>query len=503
MQTSPNKAARHDMLAQAPRDSSRAKRLSSKALAGKLAKLDPQPDFELPLYDHQAVGFLLGLDHPGYFLQYDMGLGKSAVAITLFRYRRKLREASRMLVLVRQVSQLPGWVEEIAKHAPELEVVTLDSKVPAAKRRAAYAGGPEVVVTTYAGLRAHISNGKPEAPEAIAALAEQFQALTLDESTECGNPKSKIWAHLDALTALVPYRLALSGTPWTANPMALWGQFWLVDRGETLGHNQWRFRSAFFRQIKVPFGAGHIWKFVSATATDLHRLMQHGAIRYEESECLDLPATVGGLADPMIRSSPMGPEQVQHMDGLWDALEEARGTDDRVNVYNDMRRISSGYVMTELGSHEFKANPKYEALATILEECGAHKLIVFCHYRETVEIVSRRLTKAKYKVATVYGGTGDVEAELAAFKAKAQILVCNGAASFGLNLQHCSRTVFFETPPLIERRQAEKRTHRNGQTETTFFWDLLVRGTLDARVLAAQRDGKSLQDIVVDGRRRL
>ena len=50
----------------------------------------------------------------------------------------------------------------------------------------------------------------------------------------------------------------------------------------------------------------------------------------------------------------------------------------------------------------------------------------------------------------------------------------------------------------------EKRTHRNGQqAATVFYWDLVVRGTLDLRVLRAQGEGKKLQDIVVDGSERL
>ena len=499
-----NKQVRANLLANVTRDSATAKRFSTKALRSKLAKLDPTPDFDLPLYDHQIVGFLLGLKYESYFLQYDMGLGKSAVAVTLFRYRRKLGHANRMLVLCRQVSQLPGWQDEIAKHAPELTVAGISSGVSAAKRKALYADGPDVIVTTYAGFRALVG-GKGKDPDTVlAGIADRFQFLTLDESTECSNPKSKIWGYLNRLVDRIPYRMALTGTPWTEGQMGLWGQFQLVDRGQTFGGNEWVFRAGFFKQVKVPFGSGKIWRFDKTSSEDLNLLLRSGSIRYNEDECLDLPATVGGVADPMIRSSPMCPEQVEHIDSLLDSLKAVQGKDEIVSVYNDMRRVSSGYVMTELGPHRFKKNPKLESLMAVIEECGGHKLLVACHFRETVKMVTDYLREQKIETACVYGGTRGADAELQYFKGAAQVLVGNGAIAYGLNLQHCSRTAFFERPPLVQSRQMEKRTHRNGQqAATVFYWDLVVRGTLDLRVLRAQGEGKKLQDIVVDGSERL
>ena len=504
MRPSANKETRQRFLDNATRDSSTAKRFSTKALHSKLAKLDPVPEFELPLYDHQIVGFLLGLKYESYFLQYDMGLGKSAVPITLFRYRKRLGQAKRMLVLCRQVSQLPGWEEEIAKHAPELSVVGVCSKMSAAKRREAYASGPDVVVTTYAGFRA-FAGGKGRDPgKTLPEVVDQFQFLVLDESTECGNPKSKIWDFVNRIADFIPYRFALTGTPWTRNQKGLWGQFHLVDRGTTLGDNEWVYQSAFFKQVKVPFGSGTIWSFDKTTSEDLNRVLRHGSIRYNEDECLDLPDTVGGIADPMVRSSPMCKEQVEHMDLLWNKLEEARNKDETVSVYNDMRRVSSGYTLNEFGVHAFKQNPKFDSLLAVLEECGDHKLIVFCHYQATVELVAERLRAKKIEVAVIYGKTSDSAKALKDFKGKTQVLVCNGAAAYGLNLQHCSRTAFYERPPLTQSQQAEKRTHRNGQkAQTVFYWDLVVRGTLDLRVLRAQGEGKRMQDIVVDGSERL
>jgi SNF2 family DNA or RNA helicase len=499
-----NRNVRQRLLAHATRDSSTAKRFSSRALHRKLAKLEPPPEFELPLYDHQIVGFLLGLKYNSYFLQYDMGLGKSAVAVTLFRYRRKLGQAKRMLVLCRQVSQLPGWSDEVKKHAPELNVACVASPMSAAKRREVYANGPEVVVTTYAGFRALVGGKGKDPAKVLPWMAERIQFLVMDESTECANPKSQIWGYLDRLVDAIPYRLALTGTPWTHNPMGIWGQFQLVDRGETLGDNEWVFRTGFFKEVKVPFGRGKVWRFDKRTSEDLHTLMRHGSIRYNEDECLDLPDTVGGLADPMIRSCPMCPEQVEQIDTLLNSLKEAHEKDEIVSIYNDMRRVSSGYIQTAIGPHAFSKNPKLESLLAVIEECAGNKLIVFCHYRETVTLVRDRLIKEKFKVACIYGGTSNVQKELDAFKGPAQILVCNGAASFGLNLQHCSRTVFFERPPLIESQQAEKRTHRNGQkASTVFYWDLIVKGTLDRKVLLAQGEGKKMRDIVVDGAERL
>jgi SNF2 family DNA or RNA helicase len=56
--------------------------------------------------------------------------------------------------------------------------------------------------------------------------------------------------------------------------------------------------------------------------------------------------------------------------------------------------------------------------------------------------------------------------------------------------------------PII-RRQAEKRCHRGGQTETVFMWDLVVKNTVDEKIVQYVQEGKSLFDAIIEGKETL
>ncbi len=111
------------------------------------------------------------------------------------------------------------------------------------------------------------------------------------------------------------------------------------------------------------------------------------------------------------------------------------------------------------------------------------------------------MKKAKIEYVEVSGRVSNKAKALAKFRGGTRVMLGSGAAALGLNLQHCSRTAYFESPDSIAvRRQSEKRTHRHGQRQTTRFYDLVVRGTYDGRIIGALQSGKRILDAVVDGR---
>jgi hypothetical protein len=61
-------------------------------------------------------------------------------------------------------------------------------------------------------------------------------------------------------------------------------------------------------------------------------------------------------------------------------------------------------------------------------------------------------------------------------------------------LQHVSNyTIFYESPVSpIDREQAEHRLVRDGQERRVFQYDLIVRGSVDARILAFHAEGEDM-----------
>ncbi len=495
------------------RNSDRVKEFSPDALQRKLVKLDSLARFELPPYAHQVACFLLCLKYPYYFLCLDMGLGKTMIMLSLFRYLWENEQADRMLVLVPFATNLPTWAAELDKWAPELGYTLLDSKKDADQKHAAFWGKREIVVTTYAGLRSILcqrKNGK-DVPHltSIKAVGDYFDMVVCDESTAFKNSQKLTFRLMRAVRKHVDRLYNLSGTPFSSDPQNLWSQFYVVDQGETLGQTLGLFREVFFSKTQMNWGRRDResrWSFQyslkKSEEKNLHRVLRHSSIRYEESECQDLPAVVGGIANPMIHFVSQSREQMRYTGMLEDQIRNARVSGESVDaIYYKWRCVSSGYFPIGESFKDFDENPKLEELLSIIEEAAGNKLIIYLHFHHTIDLVRDILKRGKISYAEAHGRVRDKGAQLKKFMTKSQVLLASGAAAYGLNLQFCHRTVYFETPDdIASRRQSEKRTHRDGQqSDTVYFYDLVVHGTADPKILTSLQDGKRVLDVVIDG----
>lgn len=492
-------------------DSALAKRFTTRALRAKVDRLEPRPEFVLEPFAHQLVGFLLCVKYPGYTLHMDMGTGKTAVAINVFRWRQARGEARRALVLVPGTSNVDEWGRELDTHGPELRYTQFDASMGPEDRDRSFWGiePSDVVVMTYTGLvrllTKSVGNKRRIDDAAVRRAGKVFGMVVCDESTAIKNPNSVIFRILRrfAKNNRVPFRLCLTGTPANMSMLDLWSQFYFSDGGETLGKTLGWFRQAFFREEEGRFAT--VYKIREKKIPQLHRVLRSGALRYEDHECQDLPDTMGGIAKPMIRAVPMSVAQGRRVHGYREDMKAAaidEDTDEIKNVYYAMRCLSSGYVPVESGGfHDFAQNPKLDMLIDLLAEAPNDKWLVFFHFKHTADLIGIALKNAKIDHVEVSGRVSNKAAALRKFRGSTRVMLGSGAAALGLNLQHCSRTVYLESPDSIAvRRQSEKRTHRHGQRQITRFYDLVVRGTYDGRILDALQNGKRILDAVVDGR---
>lgn len=487
------------------RDSSSAKRFSRRALLAKVAQLEPEPRFELEPRTHQLAAFLLAIARPGYYLALDMGCGKSKVAIDVFRWRRDRGDADSALVLVPSTSNVAEWVSELAKHSPDVTVAAVAGNAGSESRARAFWSGAAVVVATYRGFLLQMSRLRDGQYELVSSqiekAANQFSQLIADESTAIANPEAITSRAVRRLANKVPYRLCLSGTPFSSDPQGLWPQFHVTDRGDTLGPTFGFFRESFFTRKQTDYGVS--FELRPSMRGRLHRVLRHGSLRYEARECLTLPKRTGGIDEPLIRSVLMSRTQSRYIRALEGEMHEAHseGDSDGVqNVYLRMRTISSGYLTTEDGPHDFRENPKLDALAQLLAEAPTEKWVVFVHYRHSADLVVGMLRSRGISSAEISGRVANKAAQLEAFRGDARVLVGSRAAMYGLNLQFCRLAVFFESPDSIATRsQGERRIDRMGQLRPCTIYDLVMRGTYDMRILDALRQNKRVLDAVVDG----
>jgi len=508
------KSAVDDFFKRKLKNSDKARDLAEEELAGWIDALPVPPRFELKPYRHQLVCFLLGVKRASYFFMLDMGLGKSAITINIFRWLQDNDEAKRMLVLVPNISNIEAWDEELGIHAPELTSSLFDQGTRKVKEKMILEGG-QVAVVTYMGWLRLISktvNGKLKIdPKQASLLEKNFDMVVFDESTALKNHRSLTFKACRRLIKTTPFRYCLTGTPFDKDPQDLWSQFFVLDSGETLGPTLGLYRAAFFKEKDDYWSGGKTYTFDKKLDKELNRVIKHSSIRYTEEECLDLPESIGGLlspAGPMSRQVLFDPETLQYYYSLIDEVRESEGNlKVLANVYTRMRQLTAGFLPVKDDEERFDIifdkNPKLDALMDLIKEIPPDcKIVVYNEFKMSGELICARLKKEKFKHARVYSGTKDKKAVLTQFKQdpKTRVLVGSRSIAFGLNLQIANYIIFFESPDsTIIRKQVERRIRRSGQTKRTHFYDLVIKGSVDEKILRFMIQGKDLFDALVEG----
>jgi SNF2 family DNA or RNA helicase len=502
------------------RDSSLAKELSAGQIDARLAGLQVVPAWHTPpLYLLQKVCFLLAQRRKRYLLFLDLGLGKTWISLAVFQHAMQMHRAGlgdkpRALVLVPGTANVGQWVLEVEKHCPTMRAQGVTA-VGAANRMIQVNGMADIVVVTYAGFLGLICSGKRTGggeqetkgwqidKKKLRVFQEQFNFFVADESTAARNAKSLTYRACKALSWKCQWAYALTGTPWGKDPVALWSQFCMIDRGETLGETLGLFREAFFNK-KQDFWAGWKYEFDKRKKRLLNRVIRHNSIRYADTDCADLPKL-----RRLIRPVEFVKENQLYYERLLSQLRAAKGDfSETQNTFMRLRQIAGGYISTKDGNGDqldirFKVNPKMDELLQVLSEIPeGRKAVVFHEYKLSGELICAALKKAKISHDRLYSGTKKaIKQNIVERFQNKRVLVASSAGAYGLNLQIANYCIWFERccDPIIHRQEM-KRCHRIGQERTVYLIDLAVRGSVDERIISAHKNGEDLFRAVIDGK---
>jgi len=499
------------------------KSLSEDEVDRRLAAVRPRPIIHPNMRLDQKVCFLIGLTYPQFYFMVEMGVGKTFVTIELLRYWIGYRYMAKAIVLVPTEEVAWGWMDELEKwtgmRVPG--VVLTDST--SNKWDLVEACNKGLMLMTFQGMFTMVSDRAKRHrkvqkgnmsrtvkgysyvhnPKYIASLCQDVGALVVDEVTKLGNNESMWFRVAWQISRRTWCRYALAGRPFGRDPVMLWPEFKLVDHGETLGQTIGLFRSAFYAESKNQFARNKYAKsysFRSARQPQLSRMLENRSIVYTSAECIKLPAV------SRLKSQVRFPvETAAYYQKMVAQVIAAQGNYSVMkNAFMRMRQVSSGFLGfrdDETGDKaeiEFQHNPKLDDLMGKLEVLppGA-KWVVFYEFNWSGRKISEALKKAKIPHGQVAGGTKDYRALKRRFDtdpAFPGLLVNCRKGAYGLNLQVASYTFFYESPiSPIDRDQAERRTIRGGQkAQRVFLYDLVMKGSMDERILDFHREGNDL-----------
>lgn len=526
----PRKAVRAFL--ERPRDDLRRyKRMSDADLRRAAMGLPTRPPVWTKLQRDQRVLLVAGASVRRLAAWADTGVGKTLFSMALARYWRKAGVARRFLILVPGNINLAEWESERDRHCPRTSMVVLSGS-SRQKWAAVRGGAPLLTVATYAGLMrmacgkfvrrekkwipaegAGIKAGDEvrlrPVPSLVLELAQTFDGLIMDESSadQAVQHRNLAWRICRKISQ-PPERpvVALSGTPFGADPTPLWAQMYLVDRGESLGPTLGLFRAAFFK-TEVNYFGGEKHIFRQSMAGKLHRLLAHRSLTIEADEA-SLPPVVARVL-PI--SLPRDAEDYAIM--ARDQILAARGNyEETKNAFLRMRQISSGflgYMDDETGKRakfSFDECPKLELLLSRLQSIvGKYKAVVFHEFIYSGDRICAELDRLGIGHARAGAGTKKlIKAERGRFVSdpECRVFVISNRMAQGPNLQVAKYVEFYETPiDPKTRKQARRRVERqHSEHDRVFVTDYMVRGTYDKRILEHLEQGSNLFDAIIRGK---
>lgn len=509
-----------------------AKGLSTQQVDEALAQLIPY-ELTKELWLHQKISLLILLHEPKFMLYLPMGAGKTNILLTLLRNLNPRAGAEPSSTLERfggrTVGSIPAtgativfvpyltatetWIEETKKFAPELTCCPLIGS-SAENIEILRTTNYDLYVMCYQSAVAMVSapvlvKGKTKwalDPILVKECFGSFDTLIADESQKIKNPSSLAFKLCKVIARDAKHVYGLTGTPFGNDLQDLWAQFYLIDSGDTLGPTLGFYRAVFF-SMKRGFWGGFKFKFKKRLMPQLQRMIKNKSIRYSVDEFVDMPEKQyiqRFITLPEGIKGYVNKAKAELKDAVSGRQHELAG-----NSYIQLRQLSSGFLTlkddTDKIKVKFDHNPKLDQLCELIEEMPAEcKMVIFHEFVYSNELISERLKELKIDHARVWGGQRDQIGQLKKFKQDpdCRVLVINSkSGSASLNLQFANYLVFYEQPTsAIDRQQAEARVWRSGQQRRVMIYDLFVNGTYDKRTYEANKEGKNLLQVLLDGK---
>jgi SNF2 family DNA or RNA helicase len=437
-------------------------------------------------FQHQDEMFQKALGRNAYGFFVEMGLGKTRVAIEL-----ALARSQRTLILAPN-TVLENWDAEIRKWSNnERKGIILQGSRSQRERLLNLNG--QFFIINYEALRILKER----------LINKGFQFIIADESQKLKGYKTLQSKSAFQIAQAIPYRLIMTGTPITNNPLDLYGQFRFLNP-HIFGFSYYRFRAQY--AIMGGFQNYQVVKWINMDG--LKSIIYKHACSYLKKDCLDLPDKIYEVE--MLDLTKEQREKYNELKTQF--ITEFKGEIVNATVVLTrlirFQQITSGFLRAGDGTKEgirdfpFGKNPKLDWVADFLKHRLPRegKVIIFCRFLWEIHALIRLCKETKIGYSVIYGAIKERQAEVDKFNNDPRTRVFIGqlqTSGMGLNLTAASYVVYYSNSYSYgDRIQSEDRAHRIGQCKNVTYIDLVCRKTIDELILKVLSSKKNMADYI-------
>lgn len=409
----------------------------------------------------------------------DMGTGKSVQTLALLQSLKERKSSTRASLMVVPRSLVFNWEREAARFTPRLRVLNFATAERA--KEVSDFDDYDLVLTTYGVLRRDLETLR----------RYEFNYLILDEAQAIKNPLAETAKAARLLRGA--HRLTLTGTPVENTTLELWSQFAFLNPG-LLGSADY-FREEFTAPIERQGD--------EAAAQFLRKMVYPFVLRRtKEMVAKELPPRTERQLECEMEPAQRKfyQQKREYYRALLLRMIEDEGVDRaRFKVLEGLLRLRQICNHPRLVDKSFKGgSAKFELLLETLVTLHAegHKALVFSQFVGMLKLVQAELKKRRLPFAYLDGQTRDRQTRVDDFQNNASIpffLISLKAGGVGLNLTAADYVIHVDPwwNPAVEM-QATDRTHRIGQQKPVFIYKLIVRDSVEEKILALQQRKRAL-----------
>ncbi len=454
-------------------------------------------DFEVPeslqkiMRPYQVTGFrwLKTLETYGFggILADDMGLGKTLQIISVLLYAKAEKKDGTSIV-ISPASLIYNWQEEFVRFAPSLKTLVINGTQTERKALLDNYQQYDVIITSYDLLRRDI--GEYE--------GKQFLYQIIDEAQYIKNHTTIAAKAVKCIQSTVKY--ALTGTPIENRLSELWSIFDYLMPGFLYGYDTFR------KELETP-----IAKNKEEEATNrLKRMVSPFILRRLKQDVLkDLPDKLEEVQYARFDAvqQKLYDGQVVHMKEMLKKQDEEDFSKNKIQILAELTKLRQICCDPSLLFENYKGESAKKAMCV---ECikqaieGEHRILVFSQFTSMLAMLEEDLTAEGISFYKITGSTkkeerirlvkqfneGDVPVFLISLK----------AGGTGLNLTGADTVIHYDPWwNQAVQNQATDRAHRIGQEKIVTVYKMIMKNTIEEKIIKLQEEKKNLADEILSG----
>lgn len=446
------------------------------------------PKMHAVLRPYQEEGFrwLCALRDNGFagLLADEMGLGKTLQVIALLQAWRNRKRT----LIVCPASLVYNWGEEMERFAPELPYSLVIGAAARREETIDLSPADGILVTSYDALKRDFSFYEKL----------EFSCEIIDEAQYIKNADTQTAQAVKSIRSA--FRVALTGTPIENRLSELWSIFDYLLPGYLFAY------SAFRNRFEIPI----VRDQDKAAEMRLKEMIQPFVLRRIKQDVLrELPPKIEEIA-----YAPLADEQkelyearVQRLKIMLVKQSDKEFKENKILVLSELTKLRELCCDPRLLYEGYAGNSaKLEMCMDLVASAvdAGHKILLFSQFTSMLGLITERLRERDISYFLLQGSTPSVDRAkfVRQFQSDDTPVFCISlkAGGTGLNLSAADIVIHYDPwwNTAVEN-QASDRAHRIGQVNSVNIYKLIVKGTIEEKILALQGKKSDLADHILSG----